>query len=272
MTRMVYYISDGTGISAEALGHSLITQFQKISFHSHTLPYIDNEEKANDVVLRINESFNSSQTRPIVFSTIVKPHIRNIIANSHGFVIDFFQSFIGQLEHELNTASMPIVGLSHAVKDEKQYTSRIEAVNFSMQCDDGINFEAYKTADIILLGVSRSGKTPTCLYLALQFGIRAANFPLTEETLHAFELPASLAPHRSRLFGLTINAERLHDIRSKRRPDSKYASKAQCKEEVHLAESLFFKEKLPFMNSTALSIEELSAHLLIKAGLKRSLD
>lgn len=272
MSRSVYYISDGTGISAETLGHSLITQFQKISFQSHTLPYIDNEEKAKSAVDRINESFNSSNERPIVFSTIVKPQIRSIISSSHGYVIDFFQSFIGPLEHELNTPSMPAVGLSHAVKNPEQYNLRIEAVNFAMNSDDGINFEAYKTADIILLGVSRSGKTPTCLYLALQFGIRAANFPLTEETLHAFELPAALLPHRSRLFGLTIDPERLHDIRSKRRPNSHYASLPQCNEEVHKAESLFLKEKLPFLNSTMLSVEELSAHILTKARLRRSLD
>lgn len=272
MSRTVFYISDGTGISAEALGHSLITQFQNIQFHSHTLPYIDTEEKAKQAVVHIDKSFDSDKERPIVFSTIVKPSIRNIISESHGFVIDFFQAFVGDLEKELGVASKPAVGLSHAVKNVEQYNSRIEAVHFALQCDDGIHTDAYKTADIILLGVSRSGKTPTCLYLALQYGIRAANYPLTEETLHAFHFPKVLELYRPHLFGLTITPDRLHDIRSKRRPDSKYAALEQCREEIHRSELLFHNEKIPYLNSTSLSIEELSARILIQAGLRRSSD
>lgn len=272
MGRTVYYISDGTGISAEALGHSLITQFQNIQFQSHTLPYIDSEEKAKQAVLKINESHALSQERPIVFSTIVKPEIRNIIASSQGYVIDFFQSFVSDLEKELGVPSSPAVGLSHAVKDIEQYNSRIAAVHFALHCDDGINTQAYNTADIILVGVSRTGKTPACLYLALQYGIRAANYPLTEETLHAFKLPDALEPHRDRLLGLTITAERLHAIRTKRRPNSEYACLKQCNEEVHQTELLFHKEKIATLNSTSLSVEELSAHILLMTGLRRSLD
>lgn len=276
--RTVYYISDGTGLSAEALGHSLMTQFQKIPFQSHTLPYIDTEEKAKQAVKRINETTlahigaDRSHCRPIVFSTIVKPSIRDIITESKAFVIDFFQAFIGQLEQELHVSSSPVVGLSHAVKDVEQYNSRIEAVHFALQCDDGVYPQGYQTADIILLGVSRSGKTPTCLYMALQFGIRAANYPLTEETLHAFHLPTDLEPYRSRLLGLTIASDRLHTLRSKRRPNSPYSALEQCQMEVRQAESLFNKEKIPFLNSTHLSVEELSTHILTMTGLRRSFD
>lgn len=268
MTRTVFYISDGTGLSAEALGHSLMTQFQSIPFQSFTLPYIDSEEKAEEAAQHINKSFNSSQGRPIVFSTIVKSEIRAIIKASQGFVIDFFQAFIGNLEEELKVSAANTVGLSHAVKDVDQYNSRIEAVHFALQCDDGVNLQAYQSADLILLGVSRTGKTPTCLYLALQFGIRAANYPLTEEDLNASLLPKSLLAHRERLFGLTISADRLQAIRTKRRPNTPYASMEQCKAEINKALTLYNHEKIPYLDSTQLSIEELSVHILRLTGLR----
>lgn len=268
MNRTVFYISDGTGISAEALGHSLITQFENIPFQFHTLPYINTEEKAKDAVLKIDKAYNSDKSKPLVFSTIVKPALRNIIAQSHGFVIDFFQSFLGALETELNTKASSIVGLSHAVTDEEQYHTRIEAVHFALQCDDGVNTQAYKSADIILLGVSRTGKTPTCLYLALQHGIRAANYPLTPEDLQTNQLPAPLIPYRKCLFGLTIYPDRLHTIRTKRKPMSTYAAINQCEKEIQYAENLFSREKIPFINSTHLSIEELSTQILVLSALK----
>lgn len=269
MTRTIYYISDGTGISAEALGHSLITQFEQLVFQSYTLPYINTKEKAEAVVARINHSYDADGVRPIVFSTFVKPEIRTIIAASHGLVIDFFQSFIGTLEHELQKPAREVVGLSHGVVDEEQYNTRMEAVNFALQCDDGIGATAYKTADVILLGVSRTGKTPTCLYLALQFGIRAANFPLTEEDLGTPILPKALLPYRRRLVGLTITPDRLQQIRSKRRPDSRYSSLAQCEHEINAAIHLYRSEQIAYLNSTHLSIEELSTHILEMAGLRR---
>lgn len=268
MSRTVYYISDGTGISATTLGHSLMTQFEQISFKSVTLSYINNKEKANTTVEQINESCSKDKNRSIVFVTIVKPEIRSIIAESMGFVIDFFHNFISLLEQELKVPSADIVGLSHALIDDEKYNSRIEAVNFALQCDDGVNTHAYRAADVILTGVSRSGKTPTCLYLALQYGIKTANYPLTEEDLQLPYLPKTLVPHRDRLVGLTISSERLHLIRSKRRPSTQYSTKVQCESEIRHAESLFKQEKIPCLDSTYLSIEEMSAHILAIKNLK----
>lgn len=269
MTRTVFYISDGTGLSVEALGHSLMTQFDSLSFQSFTLPYIDSELKAKEAVQYINRCFEQGQERPIVFSTIVKPNIRDIIKSSQAFVIDFFQAFIGNLEKELGISAANTVGLSHAVKDTEQYNSRIDAVHYALQCDDGVNLQAYQSADIILIGVSRTGKTPTCLYLALQFGIRAANYPLTEEDLSASTLPKALLAYKERLFGLTISKERLHSIRNKRRPNTPYSSLEQCKVEINQALALYKNDSIPFLDSTQLSIEELSVHILRLTGLKR---
>lgn len=269
MSRTLYYISDGTGISAETLGHSLVTQFEQLTFQTVRLPYVDNPDKAKKAVAQINDSYNTDKERPIVFCTIVQPEIRNIIAEGKGFVIDFFQPFIALLEQELKLPATHRVGLSHAVVNDELYSQRIEAVNFALQCDDGINTNAYQNADIILVGISRSGKTPTSLYLALQFGIRAANYPLTEEELKLETLPASLRPFRARLMGLTITSERLQAIRAKRRPNTPYASKEQCQFEIKRAESLFQTENVPYLNATYLSVEELATHILTKLGLKR---
>jgi hypothetical protein len=269
MARTVFYISDGTGITAETLGHSLMTQFDQVHFKAHTLPYIDREEKALGVVDRINCAYQLDGVKPIVFSTIVKPEIQSIITSSNCLVIDFFKSFIGTLEQELKTLAQPAVGLSHAVTDMEEYNLRMEAVNFTLQCDDGVSVKAYHSADLILMGPSRTGKTPTCLYLALQFGIRAANFPLTEDELIVPVLPTVLEPFRDRLFGLTIAADRLHQIRTKRRPNSPYASLPQCEKEINAATLLYRNENIPTLNSTFLSIEELSTHILSTFGLRR---
>jgi len=269
MIRTLYYISDGTGISAETLGRSLITQFEQITFQSYTLPYIDTEAKAYAAIAKINQTYAEDHTRPIIFSTIVKPEIRHIIASSQGLVIDFFHSFIGALEEELQMPAQSAVGLSHAVINREKYNTRIDAVDFSLQCDDGINLKAYGMADIILLGASRTGKTPTCLYLAMQYGIRAANFPLTDEDLQNPMLPKVLAPHRNKLFGLIISAERLHQIRMKRLPDSRYASMAQCETELNVIAQMYRLEGVPHLNSTELSIEELSTRILALMDLKR---
>lgn len=268
MSRTVYYISDGTGLSAKTLGHSLITQFEQISFKSVTLSYTNTLNKALAAVEQINESFSKDQDRPIVFVTVVKPEIRSIIAESMGFVIDFFHNFINVLEQELKMPASDIVGLSHAVVDDEKYNTRIEAVNFALQCDDGLNTHAYRAADVILTGVSRSGKTPTCLYLALQFGIRTANYPLTEEDLEHPFLPKALVPYRDRLLGLSISSERLHLIRSKRRPMTQYSTLEQCESENRRAQILFKHEHIPFLDSTFLSVEELAAHIIARNNLK----
>jgi hypothetical protein len=268
MSRTVYYISDGTGISAKTLGHSLITQFEQINFKSVTLSYINTKEKAIEAAKKIDESLNTDKNRPIVFVTIVKPEVRSIITESSGFVIDFFHNFISLLEQELKVPSAEIVGLSHALIDDEKYNARIEAVNFALQCDDGVNTHAYRAADIILTGVSRTGKTPTSLYLALQFGVRTANYPLTEEDLQHPHLPKALIPHRERLLGLTTSPERLHQTRTKRLPQSQYSSKNQCESDIRRAEALFLQEKIPYLDSTYLSVEEMSAHILGIINLK----
>lgn len=269
MKRTVFFISDGTGITAENLGHSLLTQFEHVRFEIITLPYINTIEKAEMARNQINEFHATTHQLPIVFATILNPEIQHVLANSDGLYLDFFGTFLGPLEAELKVKSSLEVGRMHGVVDDKVYMTRINAINFTLGHDDGVNPQTYKNADIILVGVSRSGKTPTCLYLALQYGIFAANYPITEEDLISKELPKMLLPIKGKLFGLTIDPERLQLIRGERRPNSSYASIEQCRKEVKEVEKLFHQESIPYLNATTRSIEEISTTILANKGIRR---
>ena len=272
MKRFVYMISDGTGITAEALGNSLISQFESIEFVKITIPYVDTLAKAKQATKRINESFDQYKIKPLVFTTLLNPEIRHHIQNANACIFDLFNTFLEPLEQELKAKSSYTVGRSHAVLNQENYSHRIEAVEFALAHDDGIRINHYDKADIILIGVSRCGKTPSCLYMALQYGILAANFPFTDEDLSHLRLPDSLSPFRKKLFGLTIDAERLQTIRQERRPNSRYASLEQCRLEVNEVESMFRRQRIPYINSTHYSIEEISTRILAMAGIKRRIS
>lgn len=268
MKRSAFFISDGTGITAEALGQSLLAQFDGIEFRTITLPYIDSVEKAQGAVAQIDAAA-SENGRPIVFDTVVNEEIRTVIAQSSGFNIDVFASFLKPLEQELKTHSSYTVGKSHGIQEMTRYKDRIESVNFAIDNDDGARTQQYDKADIILVGVSRCGKTPTCLYMAMQFGVRAANYPITEEDLALDELPALLKPYQDKLFGLTIDPFQLAAIRHERRPNSRYSSLDQCSLEVRTVERMLKKASIDKINTTTFSIEEIATRIIAARGLKR---
>ncbi len=269
MKREIFLVSDGTGITAEKLGHSLLTQFQNIDFNQTTLPYVDTLDKADTALAHINEVNCSLNAKPIVFLTVINPILRKHIAQCQGTVIDLFGAFLKPLEEALETKSSYTIGLSHAMADEDRYNTRMDAVNYALVNDDGCGAHTYARADMIILGVSRSGKTPTCLYLALQFGIYAANYPFVSDDMPHLELPKFLSQHRKKLFGLTIDPKQLSQIRTERRPNSEYASIKQCQTEIKEIEALFKREKIPYLNSTTQSIEEISTKLIAKTDVKR---
>ena len=269
--RTVFFVSDQTAITSEVLGQSLLTQFDSIDFQRTTLPFINTRDKAKAAREQINRCFREEGERPIIFCTFTDPEVRCIVENSDSVCFDFFDTFIAPLERELGIESSHAMGRTHGMVDPNSYHSRIDKVNFALFNDDGVNLKQYPRADIILIGVSRSGKTPTCLYLALQFGINAANYPLTEDDLITPSLPSALKPFRGKLFGLTISAENLQRIREERRPDSRYASLQQCRREIELLEELYFREKIPFLNTTTVSIEEIATTILQETGLHRHL-
>lgn len=266
--RSAYYISDGTAITSEVFGHALLSLFP-IEFNHITIPFVETEQQAYDVLAKISESFQDSKTRPLVFYTIVNTDVRKIISNSVGINYNFLDQFVAPIEKILGVPSKPEKHRTHSIH-ETTYDIRIEAVNYALANDDGANLKNYEEADIILVGVSRSGKTPTSLYLALQYGIKAANYPFTEEDLgDVIKLNPALKRYKHKLFGLTIHPERLHQIRSERRANSKYASLQQCRMELREVEGLYRKERIPYLNSTKFSIEEISAKILATTGLQR---
>ena len=268
--RTVFFVSDQTGVTAETMGHSLMTQFEGLEFRPVTLPFVSDVDKARATVRRINSAGQEQGLRPIVFSTLVQDDLRDIVMTADGLFLDFFAAFVGPLERELNTRSTHRAGRAHGIADLAAYTTRINATNFALANDDGSGGD-YAHADVVLVGVSRVGKTPTCVYMALQYGVFAANYPLTEEDLEAGKLPARLEPYRGKLYALTITATRLQQIRNERRPDSRYSSSQQVQYELRTAQALFARYAIPSLDTTECSIEEIASRILNTSGIERRL-
>ena len=267
--RTVFFVSDRTGVTAETLGHSLLTQFEGVQFVSVTVPFVDSVEKAVQVSRRIDWEADRTGHRPLVFTSFVHNAIRAPLLRSKGLVLDYFAEFLGPLENELGVKSSHTLGRTHGMADATSYNSRIDATHFAMDADDGHAVVHYDQADLILTGVSRSGKTPTCLYLALQYGVFAANYPITEGDMESGRLPQVLKDHHRKLYGLTISAERLTQIRRERRPGGNYASSRQVRFELRSAERMFRKHGLRYIDTTHRSIEEISSTILSETGVKR---
>ena len=267
--RTAFFLSDQTGVTAETLGHSLLTQFEGRNFRQVTLPFIDSEDKAREAVAKIDEICAQDEQRPIVFSTLVQPELRDIVRTATGLHLDIFDVFLEPLETELDQEPMHEPGRAHGMSDINLYMKRIEATNFALANDDGSLSRNYDEADVILIGVSRSGKTPTCLYLALQYGVYAANYPLTDEEFESGKLPDFLAQHKKKLFGLTITPDRLRQIRKERRPMGKYSSAQQIRYELREATKLFKRYGIPSVETTEFSIEEIASTILDSTGVER---
>src|SRR5882724_10735646 len=267
--RTVFFVSDGTGITAQILGHSLLTQFEGVDFNQVTLPFVDSAERAKECLARIEAESASGNGQPIVFSTLVNHDLRQVVRRAHALFLDFFETFIDPLEAGLGVKSSHTIGRSHSAMDKKEYQQRIEAINFAMAHDDGASHRELGQADVILIGVSRSGKTPTSLYLAMQFGVKAANYPLIPEDFDRGKLPEALRTDTGRLYGLTIAPERLHEIRRERRPDSRYADLDNCRYEIEEADKLMRREGVRSINSTSKSIEEIATTILRELRIQR---
>jgi hypothetical protein len=267
--RVVFFLSDQTGVTAETLGRTLLTQFDGQDFEQMTVPFITSIDKADEAVRRINAVAKETGQRPIIFSTVVQDEIRDRFRAAEGLLLDFFDTFVLPLERELGTRSSHTVGRAHGMKDPDTYDKRMEATNFALNNDDGSRTTEFGKADVILVGVSRSGKTPTCLYLALTYGVFAANYPLSEDEFESGRLPKTLEPYRSKLFGLMISPNRLQQIRRERRAVGRYASADQVRYELRGAEALFRRYQIPYVNTTEFSIEEIASTILNSTGIER---
>lgn len=274
MKRKVFYLSDSTGLTAENLGRSLLAQFPGVQFESITRPFIDSAEKAKRITTEINQEAQTSSDRPIVIDTILDPEVSGIIASAKCFYIDIFSTFLAPLENELNVKSAHHVGHASVYKEENRsvdgnYMQRIDAMHFALANDDGMALNRYADADIILIGVSRTGKTPSSVYLGMQYGVKVANYPLIPDDLERNKLPDALVEHKKKLFGLTIRPARLSEIRNERKPNSQYAALRTCIDELRQAEILYRQYRVPYIDTTQLSVEEISARMLQRAGIER---
>ena len=267
--RTVFFLSDQTGVTAETLGHSLLTQFDGQKFRQVTLPFIDCEDKAREAVKKINALAEEAAMRPIVFSTLVQDDLRSIVGEANGLHLDIFDVFLQPLEAEFKQTATHTAGRAHGMSDIDSYMKRIDATNFALANDDGGMTRDYARADVILLGVSRSGKTPTCLYMALQYGVYAANYPLTDEEIDSGTLPKVLLDCRKKLFGLNIAPARLRQIRKERRALGKYSSMQQVTYELREAKKIFKRYNIPQVDTTEFSIEEIASRILDSTGVER---
>ncbi|UTZ43385.1 posphoenolpyruvate synthetase regulatory kinase/phosphorylase PpsR [Vibrio campbellii] len=270
-SRDVFYVSDGTAITCETLGHVVLGQFSFIP-NEKTFPFVESEDKVADVIKEIEISYQRDGVKPLVFFSIVVPEIREMLlkAPAHGY--DVLESIVQKVQDDIQMEPQPKMQRSRSVsKDSDTYFDRIAAIEYTLAHDDGITLKGLGEADIILLGVSRSGKTPTSLYMAMQFGLRVVNYPFIAEDVKMMRLLPEFEIHRHKLFGLTINPERLNEIRENRLSGSEYASTEQCKLELDTVEALFRREAIPYINTSSLSVEEITTRILEKAGMKRRL-
>jgi [pyruvate, water dikinase]-phosphate phosphotransferase / [pyruvate, water dikinase] kinase len=260
-TRIVFIVSDGTGITAENFSQSILAQFEA-TFKHIRIPFVDSVDKAHEAVSNINQAFDKYGVQPIVFTTLVNPELNHIVSKANGLILDMFQTFVAPLEAALGMKSTHAMNRLHHNADTEAYKNRIEAINYSLAHDDGQSNQNLGEADVILVGISRVGKTPTSLYLAMQYGLKAANYPLIPEDFERGQLPKDLIPYRQKIFGLMIDAERLSEIRNERRPGSNYAKLENCRYEINEATAMMKKQSIPWVLTTSKSIEEIATTVL----------
>ena len=260
VSRLIYIVSDGTGITAENFSQSILAQFEA-SFKQIRIPFVDTVDKAHDAVIQINGA-NPKYGQAIVFTTLVNPEVNQVVSKANALVLDMFQTFVAPLEQTLSMRSTHAINRLHHNADTDAYKNRIEAINYSLAHDDGQSNQNLADANVILVGVSRVGKTPTSLYLAMQYGLKAANYPLIPEDFERGQLPKDLLPHKQKIYGLTIDADRLCEIRNERRPGSNYAKLENCRYEINEATSMMRRESIPWVSTTSKSIEEIATTIL----------
>lgn len=266
MKYAVYYVSDRTAITAEAFGKTLLSQFDAVEFNESTHRFVDTTEKAQKLAEELSARAKAENNLPVVFSTLIKSPLRDIVRSASCHFFDLFSLAMPELERIFKMTPTLNLGLAHGSAEDASYEQRMDAINFALGHDDGVGINHYDRADIILTGVSRTGKTPTCVYLAMHYGIYAANYPLTEENLTNDELPLELTRYKSKVFALTIQADRLQKIRASRRPDTDYSSLQRCQSEIRQAEAIFLKLNIPVLNVTSSSVEEIATTVLSAFG------
>jgi len=262
----VYYVSGSTAILAEDMGKALLAQFQGILFREEKIPFIHTPEDAHKALEHILQQ--SEGNPPLVFCTIMDQATRDVFNCPQVRFFDIFLNTLELLEQALGTPALREPGYSRHFTLSRM-NKRVDAIHFSLEHDDGTRPAEYDEAEIILVGVSRSGKTPASIYLATHMELKSANFPLTEDHLHQHELPKEIVRNRKRAVGLTCSPQYLHTIREKRYAGSTYASLATCTRELQQANRLYIRHNLKVINVEGRSIEEIAVQAIQAIGLNK---
>ena len=263
----VFFLSDSTGISAETMGNALLIQFPELRFERTLIPFITSVEEARRVVAILDVAMDGPVT-PLAFTTAAVDEVRLELLTSRCPVIDFFDMHMTRVERILGVAGAREASRLHGVGDVKRYNARMAAVEYAIEHDDGQSLRALHKAQVILLAPSRCGKTPTTMYLALQHGVFVANYPLVDEDFEAAGLPRPVQDLEDRCFGLLTTPARLSEVRQERRPHSRYASLEQCSYELRRAKAMFAAHRIPTVDSSAKSVEEMSTVILQSMSVK----
>ena len=257
----VFFLSDSTGITAETMGNALLIQFPDLRFERRLIPFISTIDEARRVV-KVLDTAAAGPVTPLAFSTAAVEEVRHELSHTRCPLIDFFDLHMERVESILGTKGIRVAARLHGMGDVKRYNTRMAAVEYAIEHDDGQSMRALDKADVILIAPSRCGKTPTTMYLALQHGIFVANYPLVDEDFETAELPRPVRGLRDRCFGMLTTPARLSQVRHERRPNSRYASLEQCTYELRQAEAMYRNHRLPMINSSTKSVEEMSPVIL----------
>jgi len=261
-TYQIYLISDSTGETLDRIFLALKAQFKNFNYKIHSYSFTRTENQ----ILKILK-IGKKQKNCIILYTIVDNNLAKFLAQeSNKNKIPCF-SVLGDLilsfSKLLNQKASHIPSGQHALNEE--YYNRIEAIQFTMNHDDGNSIDDVEKSDIILLGVSRTSKTPTSIYLANR-GLRTSNIPLVNK--HSIPENLKKNPTVSCIVGLTTDPERLLDIRKNRmnilkeNENINYVNLEQIKKEVDQAKKTFKKYKWPIIDITRKSVEETAASII----------
>ena len=256
----LHLVSDSTGETVISIARACVVQFEGVDVIDHLWSMVRTKIQLEDVIKGISE-----EPGMVVFTLLdqsLRDRLEAYCADRKLTCIAALDTFMAAFRHYLGVSSQARPGRQHAL--DAEYFARIEALNFVMSHDDGQSVADLAEADVILVGVSRTSKTPTCIYLANR-GIKAANVPIVPGAT----LPSELMDNdRSLIVGLTEDASRLVQIRRNRmrslnqKDETDYTDLDQVKSEVAAARRLFNERQWPTIDVTRRSIEETAAAII----------
>lgn len=266
-TRDVYYLSGSTGILAKDMGKALLCQFPEIHFKEELIPFIHTEVEAQKAIEKIRAQ--STGETPLVLSTLLSKELNAVFNSPDIEFLNIFDQFLVQFENFLQKKALWASGASRYPND-RTMIRRVEAIHYCIDHDDGNSTKDYDKAEIILIGVSRSCKTPVSVFLATQMGIKTANYPLIRDGTDSFKLPPYLVRNKKKIVALSTSPQLLHQYREHRYADSKYAKLSTCRDELNKANMLYMDHRIPIVMSDGKSIEETATQVTQQLNLKNN--